>query len=91
MNKSELVKAMSEKAGLSQVATKQALDAFIEVVTETLAKEDSIALVGFGTFSVANRSERQRNNPLTKKSITIPAKKVAKFKVGAALADAVAK
>jgi DNA-binding protein HU-beta len=91
MNKSELIDAISKDANITKVAAKAALESFISNVTETLKKkEGKISLVGFGTFSVAERAARQGINPATKKPIKIAAKKVAKFKAGADLADAVA-
>jgi DNA-binding protein HU-beta len=90
MNKSELIDAMAKDAGITKVAAKAALESFISNVTNTLKKKEGrIALVGFGTFSVAERAARQGINPATKKPIKIPAKKVAKFKAGADLANAV--
>ncbi|MBQ9236340.1 MAG: HU family DNA-binding protein [Prevotella sp.] len=85
MNKSELVKAIAEKAGLSQVAGKAALDAALEAISGALKKGESVQLIGFGTFSVAERAARQGKNPQTGQVIQIPAKKVAKFKAGAGL------
>ena len=89
MNKAELINAMAEKAGLSKADSKKALDGFIGAVTEALSSGDKVSLVGFGSFSVTERAARTGINPATKKSITIPAKKVAKFKAGAELADAI--
>lgn len=89
MNKSELVNAMAEKAGLSKADAKKALDAFVESVSSVLSKGEKVSLVGFGTFSVAERSERKGVNPATGASIVIPAKKTAKFKAGSELNDAV--
>lgn len=89
MNKSELVKAMATSAGLSQVAAEKALEGFVEAVKGSLAQGNSVTLVGFGTFSVSERAARTGRNPQTGKSIKIAAKKVAKFKAGKALADAV--
>lgn len=89
MNKTELVAAIAEKAGLSKDSSKKALNAAIEAVTAALKGGDKIALVGFGTFSVQERGERKGINLHTKQSIIIPAKKVVKFKAGAELADAV--
>ena len=86
MNKSELISAMAAEAGLSKVESKKALDAFIASVTKALKAGDKVALVGFGTFSVAERAGRVGINPATKKTIQIPAKKVAKFKAGSELA-----
>ena len=85
MNKTELVKKISEKAGLSQADSKKALEATLESVKEARAANDSVALIGFGTFSVSERPERQGKNPRTGEIITIAAKKVAKFKAGAGL------
>ena len=86
MNKSELINAMAEEAGLSKADAKKALDAF---VSKTLAGGDKIVLIGFGTFSINEKGERTGINPATKQQITIPAKKVVKFKAGAELAEKV--
>ena len=88
MNKTELINAMAEKAGLSKVDAKKALDAFVEAVSESLVKGDKVALIGFGTFGVTEAA-RTGINPATKQKITIAAKKVVKFKAGAELADKV--
>ena len=88
MNKTDLVKKIAEGAGISQAEAKKALDATIAAVKDALAKNDKVALVGFGTFSVAERPAHECINPATKQKIQIPAKKVAKFKAGAELADA---
>ena len=85
MNKTELINAMAEKAGLSKVDAKKALDAFVE----SLVKGDKVALIGFGTFGVTEKAARTGINPATKQKITIAAKKVVKFKAGAELADKV--
>ena len=89
MNKQDLVKAMAVESGLSQADSKKALDAFETAVKKSLSKGDSVTLIGFGTFSVTKRAARKGINPQTKKTITIKAKKVAKFKVGSKLAEAV--
>ncbi|MBO8438877.1 MAG: HU family DNA-binding protein [Bacteroidetes bacterium] len=89
MNKSELINAIAEQAGLTKVDAKKALEAFICAVSDAMAKGDKVALVGFGTFSVNEKGERTGINPATKEKITIPAKKVVKFKAGAELADKV--
>ncbi len=86
MNKSELINAMAEKAGLTKVQAKGALEAFMEATKDALKKSDKISLIGFGTFSVTDRKARVGHNPRTGKSIKIPAKKVVKFKPGAAFA-----
>ncbi len=89
MNKTELVAAISEKAGISKKDADKALAAFIDTVTETLKAGDKIQLVGFGTYEVRERPERTGRNPQTKETITIPASKVPAFKAGAALKNAV--
>ena len=88
MNKTELIEAIAAGAGLSKADAKKALDATVAAVKDTLVKGDKIQLDGFGTFSVAERPAREGRNPSTGATITIPAKKVAKFKAGAELADA---
>lgn len=89
MNKSDLISAMATEAQLSKADAKKALDAFVVSVTNALKAGEKVSLVGFGTFSVGERAERVGINPATKQSITIPAKKVAKFKAGAELSEAV--
>jgi DNA-binding protein HU-beta len=89
MNKTQLVEKIAEGAGLSKVDAKKALDATVEAIKAALAAGDKVQLVGFGTFAVAERPAREGINPATKQKITIAAKKIAKFKAGAELADAV--
>lgn len=89
MNKAELIDQIAADSGLSKTDSKKALDACVNAITGALKKGDKVALVGFGTFSVSARSARTGRNPQTGKTITIPAKKVAKFKAGKELADAV--
>ena len=88
MNKTELVAAMADKAGLTKKDADAALKAFTEVVEGTLKAGDSIKLVGFGTFEVAERAERTGRNPQTGAEMVIPASKAPKFKAGKALKDA---
>lgn len=85
MNKTELVNAIAQKAGLTKVDAKNALDATIEAIGEALANNDKIALVGFGTFAVTEKAARQGINPRTKEKVEIAARKVVKFKAGAEL------
>lgn len=85
MNKTQLVDAMAAKSGLTKADSAKALNAFMESVAETTKAGDSVILVGFGSFSVNERSARQGINPRTKEAIEIPAKKVVKFKAGASL------
>ena len=91
MNKTELVAAMAEKAGLSKKSAEAALKAFEDVVAEELKKGEKIQMVGFGTFEVRERAEKTAINPRTKEQITVAAKKVPAFKAGKALKDAVNK
>ncbi|MDD6553747.1 MAG: HU family DNA-binding protein [Prevotellaceae bacterium] len=91
MNKTELIDKIAEKSQLSKADAKKALDATTEALKEALVAGDKIQLVGFGTFSVTERPAREGINPATKQKIQIAAKKVAKFKAGAELADAVNK
>ena len=86
MNKSELISAMAEKAGLTKVQAKNALEALMDATKDTLKKGGKLSLIGFGTFSVASRKARTGHNPATGKAIKIPAKKVVKFKPGSAFA-----
>ena len=85
MNKTELVEKIAAGAGLSKVDAKKALDATVAAIKDALKAGDKVQLVGFGTFSVA---KRPGINPATKEKIKIAAKKVAKFKAGAELAEA---
>ena len=89
MNKTELVAAMAEKAGLSKKDAEAALKAFTETVEEELKKGEKIALVGFGTFEVSERAAREGRNPQTGAPMTIAASKAPKFKAGKALKDAI--
>ena len=89
MNKAQLIDAMAEKAGLTKADAKKSLDAFVEATSDALKNGDRVALIGFGSFSVASRSARTGRNPQSGKTIEIPEKKVVKFKPGAELADAI--
>ena len=91
MNKAELVAAVAEKAGLSKKDSEKAINAAFDAITETLAAGEKVQLVGFGAFEVKERNARVGRNPKTKEEIQIPASRVACFKVGKALKDAVAK
>lgn len=85
MNKIELINAVAEKAGMTKVDARKAVDAFIDAAKEELKKDGKLALVGFGTMSVAKRPERQGRNPRTGKAIKIAAKKAVRFKAAANL------
>lgn len=89
MNKTELVEKIAEAAGLSKVDAKKAIDATVAVIKDALKAEEKVTLVGFGTFSIQKREAREGINPSNKQKIVIPAKKVAKFKPGAELNDAI--
>jgi len=91
MNKAELIIATAEKAGLTKKDTEAAITAAIAVITENLAQDEKVQLVGFGSFEVKSRAERIGRNPKTKEQIKIPASKMPVFKAGKALKDAVAK
>ena len=91
MNKTELIDKIAAGAGISKADAKKALDATTNALKEALVAGDKIQLVGFGTFSVNERPAREGINPATKEKIQIAAKKVAKFKAGAELADALNK
>lgn len=89
MNKTELVNSIAEKAGLSKVDAKNALNAALVSISEVLANDDKVVLIGFGTFSVVEKPERQGVNPRTKEKVTIAARKAVKFKAGAELVEKV--
>jgi DNA-binding protein HU-beta len=89
MNKGELIEAIAAGAKLTKADAGRALDATIEAVEKALKKGDRVALVGFGSFSVAKRAARKGINPATKQPIKIAAKKVVKFKAGSELAKKV--
>ncbi len=89
MNKAQLIDAMASEANLTKADAKKALDAFINTTAGALKAGDRVALVGFGSFSVANRSARTGRNPKTGAEMQIPAKKVVKFKAGSELSDSV--
>ncbi|MCF8230470.1 MAG: HU family DNA-binding protein [Bacteroidales bacterium] len=89
MNKAELIEAMASEAKLTKADAKRALDAFIGATGKALKKGDRVALVGFGSFSVAKRAARKGRNPQSGKEIKIPAKKVVKFKPGNELSSTV--
>ena len=89
MNKTELVAAVAEQAGLSKKDAEAAVTAFTDVVAEALKAGDKIQLVGFGTFEVSERAAREGRNPRTGETMVIEASKTPKFKAGKALKDLV--
>ena len=91
MNKAELVSAVAEKTGMSKKDSEKAVNAAFDTITEALAAGDKVQLVGFGAFEVKERGARIGRNPKTKEEIEIPASRVASYKVGKALKEAVTK
>ncbi len=89
MNKNDLVAAVAAQAELSKADAAKAVDAVFQAIAEALQKNDEVRLVGFGTFSVAERAATEGRNPRTGAKITIPASKQPKFKAGKGLKDAV--
>src|SRR5690606_38406534 len=89
MNKTELIDAMAADAGITKAAAKKALESFLGNVEKSLKKGNRVSLVGFGSWSVSQRSAREGRNPQTGKTIKIDAKNVVKFKAGAELGNAV--
>ncbi len=89
MNKSELVDAIASDSGLTKADAQRAVNSFVTVVGDALKAEDRVALIGFGSFSISKRAERQGRNPQTGKAITIKAKNVIKFKAGSDLSSKV--
>lgn len=89
MNKTELIAAVAEKSELSKKDAEKAIKAFTEAVSEELVSGGKIQLVGFGTFEISERAEREGRNPKTGEAMTIPATKTPKFKAGKALKDMV--
>jgi len=89
MNKTELIEAIATRSNTTKAQTATMLNGMLEVLQQSLAAGNNVQLVGFGTFSVTERVRREGRNPTTGKTITIPAKKVVKFKPGKALSEAV--
>ena len=91
MNKTELIAAVAEKAGITKKDAERVVNATFETVTASLAKGEKVAVAGFGNFEVKAREARVGRNPRTKETIQIPATKLPAFKAAKALKDAVAK
>ena len=89
MNKTDLVVAVAEEVGITKKDAEKAVNAFVEVVTDSLVKGEKVQLVGFGSFEVRKRAARKGRNPQTKEEIKIPASKAPVFKAGKALKDLV--
>jgi DNA-binding protein HU-beta len=88
MNKTELVDAVATKSELTKQDSKKAVEALFETISNTLAQEEKIQLVGFGTFEIRERAERTGRNPQTGEEMTIPASKAPAFKPGKELKEA---
>ncbi len=91
MNKAELVAAIAAKTEDTKKGAEASVNAFVDVITDALAKGDKVQLVGFGSFEVRKRAARKGRNPRTKEEIKIPASKAPVFKAGKALKDLVNK
>lgn len=89
MNKSEMIEAIAESAGITKVAAEKALNTFTSAVTDALKTGNEVAIAGFGKFEASKRKERNGRNPKTNETILIKACTVAKFKAGKALKDAI--
>ena len=89
MNKSELIDAVAAQADLPKAVSARAVTALLEIITATLAKQEEVSLVGFGTFKVTQRASRLGRNPRSGAALTIPASSVPKFTAGLALKSAV--
>jgi DNA-binding protein HU-beta len=86
MNRQELVAAMAAKAEMPKAQANRALDAAIEAIIEAVKKGDNVQLIGFGSFNVVEKPERNGINPATKQAIRIPARKIVRFKAGSKMA-----
>jgi DNA-binding protein HU-beta len=91
MNKAELIMAVAGETGLSKKDVEAALNATMQAITNALAEEEKVQIVGFGSFETKHRAERMGRNPRTKEDVLIPATKIPLFKAGKVLRDAVAK
>lgn len=91
MFKTDLIDAIAEKTGLTKTDSRKALEATMDTVKDAMKKGEKVTLVGWGTFSVARRSERNSTNPSTREPMVVPAKNVVKFKAGVDLAEVVNK
>ena len=89
MNKTELVALVADKAEVTQAMAEKVVNSFVDVVTETLSKDEKVVVTGFGTFEVRNRVARRGKNPRTGEEIVVPAQKTPAFKAGKLLKDAV--
>ena len=89
MNKAELVEEIANQTGIARKTSREAVNAIVSAITDSLAREEKVTLVGLGTFQVMKRKARKGINPQTRKTIQIPAKKVPKFRPGKTLRERV--
>ncbi len=89
MTKAELVVKMADTTGIARATAEKALNGFISAISQALAENQKVTLVGFGTFDVASRAQREGRNPRTGQPLTIPSSKAVRFKAGNKLKDAV--
>ncbi|TET10487.1 HU family DNA-binding protein [Candidatus Aerophobetes bacterium] len=89
MNKADLVEKIADQTGLTKKTSREAVDAIISAITDSMSREEKVTLVGFGTFQVMERKARKGRNPQTRETINIPAKNVPKFRPGKGLREAV--
>lgn len=88
MNKGDLINKIADSAGITKGQAEDALNAVLDGITDALKSDDTVTLIGFGSFSVSHRAARAGRNPQTGETIQIAAKKLAKFKAGKKLTDA---
>ncbi len=88
MNKGDLINKIADSAGITKGQAEDALNAVLDGITDALKNDDSVTLIGFGSFSVSHRAARSGRNPQTGETIQIAAKNLAKFKAGKKLTDA---
>ena len=89
MNKADLIAAIAAKTGETKKSAEASVNAFVDVITESLVEGDKVQLVGFGSFEVRKRAARKGRNPQTKEEIKIPASKAPVFKAGKSLKEAI--
>jgi DNA-binding protein HU-beta len=90
MKKAEFIDAVANKAGISKADSKKAIDAVLETITDALKDGEGVSFIGFGSFTTAERKEREARVPGTDKVVKVPASKVVKFKVGKKLKEEIA-
>lgn len=85
MNKTEFIEAVAKKADLTKADAKKAVNAFCDVIADSMREDEKVTIIGFGTFSVSERAARTGINPQTGKKMKIAARKAVKFKPGSGL------